>query len=127
MPEATPRHYRFEGYSLDTQTRELRNGEGAVVALTAKAFETLCFLIENRERVVGKEALFAAVWPGRVVEDNNLTQAIATLRRAPGTDGTDHRFIITVPGRGYRFVAEIEDAATAAPLTAPAAAPATPA
>ena len=87
MPDATPRHYRFEGYSLDTQTRELRDGAGAVVALTAKAFDTLCFLIENRQRVVGKEALFAAVWPGRVVEDNNLTQAIATVRRALGTDG----------------------------------------
>jgi serine/threonine-protein kinase len=124
MPEAAPRHYRFEGYGLDTQTRELRNGEGAVVALTAKAFDTLCFLIENRHRVVGKEDLFAAVWPGRVVEDNNLTQAIATLRRALGTDGSDHRFIITVPGRGYRFVAELEDTAIAAPVT-PAAAAAT--
>lgn len=109
MPDTAPRHYRFEGYSLDTQTRELRDGAGAVVALTAKAFDTLCFLIDNRHRVVGKEALFAAVWPGRVVEDNNLTQAIATLRRALGTDGSDHRFIITVPGRGYRFVAQIED------------------
>lgn len=121
MPEATPRHYRFEGYSLDTQTRELRNGAGAVVALTAKAFDTLCFLIENRQRVVGKDALFAAVWPGRVVEDNNLNQAIATLRRALGTDGSDHRFIVTVPGRGYRFVAEIEETASAAPVTPPAA------
>ena len=107
MPD-TPRHYRFEGYCLDTQTRELRDGGGAVVALTAKAFDTLCFLIENRNRLVGKEALFDAVWPGRVVEDNNLTQAIATLPRAFGTDGSDHRFIVTVPGRGYRFVAGIE-------------------
>ena len=121
MPDATPRHYRFEGYSLDTQTRELRDGGGAVVALTAKAFDTLCFLIENRQRVVGKEAVFAAVWPGRVVEDNNLTQAIATLRRALGTDGSDHRFILTVPGRGYRFVAAIEETATAAPVTPRAA------
>src|SRR6478735_8338646 len=124
MPDAKPRHYRFEGYSLDTQTRELRNDAGAVVALTAKAFDTLCFLIENRERVVGKEDLFAAVWPGRVVEDNNLTQAIATLRRALGTDGSDHRFIITVPGRGYRFVAGLEEAAPATAVTPPAGPPA---
>jgi serine/threonine-protein kinase len=122
MPGATPRHYRFEGYSLDTQTRELRDGGGAVVALTAKAFDILCFLIENRDRVVGKDALFAAVWPGRVVEDNNLTQAIATVRRALGTDGSDHRFILTVPGRGYRFVAVLEEDATAARVTPPAAA-----
>jgi serine/threonine-protein kinase len=121
MPGATPRHYRFEGYSLDTQTRELRDGAGAVVALTAKAFDTLCFLIENRQRVVGKDELFAAVWPGRVVEDNNLTQAIATVRRALGTDGSDHRFIITVPGRGYRFIAALDEVATATPSTPPAA------
>lgn len=125
MSDATPRHYRFEGYHLDTQTRELRDRGGAVVTLTAKAFDTLCFLIENRQRVVGKDALFAAVWPGRVVEDNNLTQAIAALRRALGTDGSDHRFIVTLPGRGYRFVAEVEEDAVAGSTPQPAAVPTT--
>jgi DNA-binding winged helix-turn-helix (wHTH) protein/TolB-like protein/Tfp pilus assembly protein PilF len=124
MPDATPRQYRFDGYHLDTRTRELRDGEGAVAALTAKAFDTLCFLIENRQRVVGKEALFAAVWPGRVVEDNNLTQAIATVRRALGTDGSDHRFIVTVPGRGYRFVADVHESDDAARAAAPSQTPA---
>lgn len=109
MPDALSRHYRFEDFRLDTRKRELRDRDGAVVTLTAKAFDTLCVLIQNRHEVVGKEALFAAVWPGRVVEDNNLTQAIATLRRALGTDGSDHRFVVTVPGRGYRFVAGVTE------------------
>ena len=104
------RHYRFETYGVDTQTRELRNGDGAVIPLTAKAFDTLCVLIANRHRVVGKEELLAAVWPGRIVEDNNLTQAIATARRAFGAEGGDHRYIVTVPGRGYRFVADVDEA-----------------
>lgn len=111
MPNASSRHYRFESYCLDMQTRELRVGDGTAIPLTGKAFDTLSFLIENRHRVVSKDELLAAVWVGRVVEENNLTQAIAALRRAFGTDGGDHRYIVTVPGRGYRFVAEVEDAA----------------
>src|SRR5687768_17108319 len=100
---ASARHHRFGNFSLDIQTRELREGDGAPVPLTAKAFSTLCLLIENRQRVVGKDELLATVWAGRVVEENNLTQAISALRRALGGNASDHRYIVTVPGRGYRF------------------------
>ena len=110
MDEAARRHYRFESYCLDTQTRELRAGDGAAVALTAKAFETLRLLIENRHRVVGKDELLATVWAGRVVEENNLTQAVSALRRALGAGAGDHRYIVTVPGRGYQFVAQLHEA-----------------
>lgn len=106
MPDTPPRYRRFGDYCLDTQTRELRAGDGSAVPLTAKAFDTLSCLIDNRQRVVGKDELLAAVWPGRVVEENNLTQAISALRRALGSE---HRYIVTVPGRGYRFVADVED------------------
>src|SRR5207342_3774399 len=109
MPEAAIRHYRFEPFRLDTQTRELREGDGSPLPLTAKAFDTLCYLIEHRQRLVGKDELLAAIWPGRVVEENNLTQAIAALRRALGTNAGEHRYIVTVPGRGYRFVAEVHE------------------
>jgi serine/threonine-protein kinase len=109
MPEAAIRHYRLERYRLDTQTRELRDGDGPAVPLTTKAFDTLCYLIEHRQRVVGKDELLASIWPGRVVEENNLTQAIAALRRALGTNAGEHRYILTVPGRGYRFVAEVQE------------------
>lgn len=111
MSDADFRHCRFGSYVLDRQTRELRDGDvdGRAVPLTAKAFDTLCFLIAHRRRVVGKDELLASVWAGRVVEDNNLMQAIAALRRAFGTSAGDHRYIVTVPGRGYRFVAEVEE------------------
>jgi len=108
MPESQERHHRFGPFELDARTRVLRNGDTPVV-LTAKAFDVLRMLVENRERVVGRDELLSTVWAGRVVEENNLTQAIAALRRAFGTDAHDHRYIVTVPGRGYRFVAEVED------------------
>ena len=109
------RHYRIGNFVLDTQTRELRDGAGAPVALTAKAFDTLRLLVENRQRVVGKDELLATVWAGRVVEENNLAQAIAALRRAFGTGAGDHRYILTVPGHGYRFVADVDEDAVPAP------------
>jgi len=114
--EETLRYYRFEGFLLDTLRRELRDSAGALVPLTAKAFDVLCVLIERREAVVGKEELLAAVWPGRVVEENNLTQAIAALRRAFGVSAHDRRFLVTVPGRGYRFVATLAEDAGALPI-----------
>src|SRR4029453_14628118 len=75
--------------------------------LTPKAFGTLLYLVEHAGELVEKDALFAAVWPNVVVEEGNLTQTIHVLRRALGEHRDDHRFIVTVPGRGYRFVAEV--------------------
>lgn len=130
MTETQPRYYRFEPFRLDTRTRELREGEGAPLPLTAKAFDTLCYLIEHRQRLVGKDELLGAIWPGRVVEENNLTQAIAALRRALGTNAGEHRYIVTVPGRGYQFIADVQEGAAdtaAAPAQVMAATPAAPA
>ncbi len=102
--------YGFDGFVLDIQARQLHGADGQPVALTAKAFDTLLCLIRNRDRIVGKDELLARVWPGRVVEENNLAQAVSTLRRAL-TDGSGGPSpIVTVPGRGYRFVAAmVED------------------
>lgn len=127
QPEA--RVYAFLGYRLDAVARNLAAPDGSDVPLTAKALDVLVHLVGNRERVVGKDELLAEVWPGRVVEENNLTQAVSTLRRALGTGAGDHRFIVTVPGRGYRFVAELEDGAHAGaepPMPPAAAMPARP-
>lgn len=106
-------HYRFDGFQLDVDRRELRSIDETLVPLSAKAFDALVFLIEHRERVVGREELLATIWAGRVVEDNNLAQAIAAMRRALGTDPSNHRYIVTVPGRGYRFVSTVQDNAEA--------------
>ncbi|HRO26204.1 MAG TPA: winged helix-turn-helix domain-containing protein [Luteimonas sp.] len=124
MQDARGRHYRFGPFQLDLQTRELRR-DGTPLVLTAKAFDVLRVLVENRERVVGRDELLATVWAGRVVEENNLTQAITALRRAFGTGAQEHLYIVTVPGRGYRFVADVEEGTVvdAEAATAAAAAP----
>lgn len=110
MTQPQPRSWDFAGFRLDRVSRELSAADGTVVALAAKAFEVLEHLIEHRDRVVTKDELLSAVWSGRVVEENTLTQAVSTLRRAVGTGAGDHRIIMTVPGRGYRFVATLGDA-----------------
>lgn len=117
------RHYRFGGYRVDTHARVLRDADGKRLPLTGRAFDALCHLIEHRDRIVGKDELLAAVWPGRVVEENNLAQAIAALRRALGLRAGEHRAVVTIPGRGYRFVAEVREddgAGTAAGAPPPA-------
>lgn len=107
MDDTRSRVYRFASFRLDTRSRELREGGGPAIPLTSRAFDTLCVLLDNRDRVMSKDDLLAAVWPGRIVEENNLSQAISALRRALGTDVGDHRYIVTMPGRGYRFVADV--------------------
>jgi DNA-binding winged helix-turn-helix (wHTH) protein/Flp pilus assembly protein TadD len=101
------RQYEFSGYRLDALSRELFGPDGTPISVTSKAFDVLIYLIEQRSRVVHKDELLGAVWSGRVVEENNLTQAISTLRKAFGTRAPEHRFIVTISGRGYRFVADL--------------------
>lgn len=122
MSDTPAPRYRFDTFVVDTRTRQLVRAGGEPIALTGKAFDTLCYLIENRDRIVGKDELFDRVWYGRVVEENNLTQAISALRRAFGAGHGDRRFILTVPGRGYRFVADLDPVGDA-----PGAVPARPA
>ena len=100
--------YEFEGFELDPRRGVLRRrSDGQALTLTPKAFGALLYLVERAGELVEKDALFAAVWPNVVVEEGNLTQTIHVLRRALGEHRDDHRFIVTVPGRGYRFVAEV--------------------
>lgn len=101
------RLFEFSGYRLDGLSRELHGPDGEPLRLTSKALDVLVYLVEQRDRTVGKEELITAVWPGRVVEENNLSQAIAALRKAFGVGAGEHRFIVTTPGRGYRFVAAL--------------------
>jgi TolB-like protein/DNA-binding winged helix-turn-helix (wHTH) protein len=82
---------------LPAQRQVLVDGQPA--ALGARAFDLLLMLMEHHQRVVSKDELMASVWPGLVVEDNNLTVQISALRKVFGPDA-----IATVPGRGYQFV-----------------------
>ncbi len=105
MTEPQPRSYRFDEFRVDAGSRELIGADGAAIALTGKAFDVLLYLVERAGQLVGKDELLAQVWAGRVVDENNLTQAISTLRKALGTGARDHRYILTEARRGYRFVA----------------------
>lgn len=100
--------YEFEGFRLDTERRLLLSAKtGEPLQVSPKAIETLAYLVERRGQLVEKRALMKAIWPHAVVEDNTLDRNISTLRRALGEKAGENRFIATVPGRGYRFVAVI--------------------
>ena len=100
--------YRFNGFTVDPVRRLLYGADGQPIPLKQRVFDTLLFLIEHRGELLEKQTLLDAIWPHVVVEENNLNQAISTLRRVFGETRDDHRFIVTAPGRGYRFVAQVE-------------------
>lgn len=108
MGEQKDHIYEFGDFRLDAGKRLLLRREGEPVSLTPKAFDTLLYLVEHSGAVLDKDELMAAVWPDTVVEENNLSQNVYTLRRALGEGRGEHRYIVTVPGRGYRFVADVK-------------------
>jgi len=97
---------RFEECELDTGRYELRRG-GEAVPVEPQVFDLLRMLIENRDRIVTKDELFAEVWEGRIVSDATLNSRINAARKAIGDNGTDQRLIRTAPRRGFRFVGEV--------------------
>ncbi len=78
--------------------------------LTARVFDTLLYLVEHSGAVLERDEMMDVLWPDAVVEENNLTQNISTLRRVLGETRGSNQFIATVPGRGYRFVAAVSRA-----------------
>ena len=106
MDPQEPHIYAFGDFRLDVPKRLLLRG-GELVSLTPKVFDTLVYLIEHRGSVLSKDDLMSAVWPDTVVEENNLGQNISKLRSVLGESPGDHRWIVTLPGRGYRFVADV--------------------
>lgn len=120
MPSDSPKRvYGFGPFQVDLD-RYLLMRDGKSVPLSPKVFETLIFLIENRGRVVKKDDLMSRVWPDTFVEESNLAQNIFLLRRALGEEKNEHRYIITVPGAGYRFVAPVVESFTHPLQTVPA-------
>ena len=100
--------YDFSEFRLDPSRRLLtRNGE--TLALHGKAFDLLLVLIENRDRLLLKDELLESVWEGQFVEENNLAVQISVLRKVFHESGKTPRFIVTVPGKGYRFVADVKN------------------
>jgi TolB-like protein/DNA-binding winged helix-turn-helix (wHTH) protein len=102
------REFAFGGYTLDPVRRLLFDAQGATIPLNARAFDTLLCFLENPGDLLSKQGLMKAIWPDSIVEENNLNQSILALRRALGESPGEHRFIVTVTGRGYRFVAPVQ-------------------
>ena len=100
--------YQFDAFELDPVRRVLLR-DGKAIALKPKVFETLLVLVRNSGRVMDKDELMQQVWPDTVVEEVNLAHNISMLRKALGQKVDENRFIITVPGRGYGFVAEVKE------------------
>src|SRR2546423_760789 len=98
--------YEFGPFRLDVAERVLLRG-GLPVPLTQKAFETLYVMVENSGRVLGKDELLKTIWPDTFVEETTLAQNIFTLRRTLGEAPDKNRYIETVPRRGYRFAAKV--------------------
>jgi TolB-like protein/DNA-binding winged helix-turn-helix (wHTH) protein/tetratricopeptide (TPR) repeat protein len=103
-----PLIYEFGDFELDALRRVLvSRADGQQVNITGRVLEALVYFVERPGQLVDKKALIEALWPHVVVEEGNLTQTIHTLRRVLGEKPGEHRYIATVPGRGYRFVAEV--------------------
>src|ERR1700746_2948737 len=106
--------YEFGPFHIDTAERLLYRGE-ELIPLTPKAIDTLLVLIANRGRVVEKDELMKIVWPDTFVEEGALARNVSALRKALGEDNENSQYIVTIPKRGYRFVAPVKDLSPAAP------------
>jgi adenylate cyclase len=100
--------FSFEDFSLDTARRELRRG-GVLIALQPQVFDLLEYAIRNRERVVSKDDLLAAVWNGRIVSESTLSTRINAARSALSDSGEEQRLIRTTHGKGIRFVGAVRE------------------
>jgi TolB-like protein/DNA-binding winged helix-turn-helix (wHTH) protein/Tfp pilus assembly protein PilF len=99
--------YEFDNFRIDSEKRLLLNGGGEAISLTPKIFDTLLYLVSHYGTVIDKDELMSAIWPDTIVEENNLNKNISVLRHVLGENPGAHRFIVTVPGKGYKFVADV--------------------
>jgi len=98
----------FAEFELNAARRRLTR-EGKTLHLNAKAFDLLVYLAENAGRVVTKDEILDAVWENQFVEEANLKVQMSALRKALGERRDEHRFLVTIPGKGYKFVADIRN------------------
>lgn len=98
--------YTFGAYRLDPIRRTVTR-DGAQAPLTARLFDTLLYLVENRARVVARQELASAVWGSRQVDDANIAMAISSLRKSLQDNDGKQSLIATVPGKGFQFAARV--------------------
>src|SRR5436309_5233352 len=110
MSEQNTQFYEFGPFRLEPQKRLLFRGQ-EIIKLAPKSFETLLALVERHGQVLEKDELMKRLWPDSYVEEGNLTLNISNLRKALGENPQQHEYIVTVPGRGYQFVARVKELA----------------
>jgi len=98
--------YEFGPFRVDPEKEVLLRG-GQPISLTPKTFQILLVLLRHQKEVVTKDDLMKSVWPDTFVEEANLSRNIFMLRKALGESPQDHQYILTVPGRGYRFAENV--------------------
>ena len=99
--------FAFGKFVLERGQQRVLQADGTLLSLTPRLFNALRLFVEHPGELLDKETLMRALWPGLVVEENNLSQVISGLRRALGDDPQGQRYIQTVPRRGFRFVAPV--------------------
>jgi len=114
-PDRRSAVYEFGDFRLDAPRRSLTRAGGTAVPVTAKVFDALVYLVEHAGEPVSRDALTKALWPKTIVEENNLNVPISALRRALGDDSAQPRYVVTLAGRGYQFVAAVSAPAAVAP------------
>ncbi len=113
-----PRGYYFDDFRLDVSRRRLLR-ENEIVTLNPKAFDLLLVLVENSGLLLSKNDLFERVWQGQIVEESNLTVNMSAIRRALCESAKKPRYITTVSGEGYCFVADVHSNAETVPESSP--------
>src|SRR6266849_4727903 len=106
QPPTLGRAFLFRSFELFPEQRLLLEGDNQV-RLGSRAFDILAALVERAGEVVSKEELIARAWPQTFVEEANLKIQVSALRRALGDGQGGHRYVVTVPGRGYNFVSPV--------------------
>jgi DNA-binding winged helix-turn-helix (wHTH) protein/Tfp pilus assembly protein PilF/TolB-like protein len=99
--------FKFGEFQIDALARSLRREE-AIVTLNRRAFDVLLYLVQNPGKVVTRDELLKNVWSDTFVDENSLAQSISALRRALDEKPGDNNYIVTLPGRGYQFVAPVQ-------------------
>jgi len=107
--------YLFDHFTIDTGQYQLCL-DGKTIPTEPLVFDLLVYLIENRERVVGRDELLENLWQGKVVTDSALAARLKDARKALGDSGNKQEFIKTVHGRGYQFIARIDEPESASPV-----------
>jgi DNA-binding winged helix-turn-helix (wHTH) protein/TolB-like protein len=107
--------YEFGDFVLDTRRLALKRKGTPETPLVGKQYDTLLYLLEHPDQALDKDTLLAAIWPDAVVEENSLTQVISTLRQLLGETRGDHRYIVTLPRKGYRFISKVRRVADSEP------------